>query len=162
MKRAENLWQSFRYAFRGLGYAIASQRNMRIHLAAASLMLGLGWLLRLPASQFLAVLLAITVVLVAEMVNTAVETVVDLASPEYHRLAEVAKDVAAGAVLIAALGAAAVGADVFLPRVGELPMAIVLQLSRHPWPLIGLLVGWGIVGGLLVWAGPRGLDREGG
>ncbi|MBX5466794.1 MAG: diacylglycerol kinase family protein [Firmicutes bacterium] len=135
---------------------------MRIHLWAASFVLGLGWLVGLPASQFLDLVLAITVVLVAEMINTAVEAVVDLASPEFHPLARVAKDVAAGGVLLAAFGAAGVGVGVFLPQWVRIPIAVMLQFSRHPVPVVALALAWGGLGGFLCWSGARGLKREGG
>ena len=82
---------------------------MRVHLLAAVCACGLGWRLGLPASEMAVLLLTIALVFVAEMLNTAVEKVVDLVSPQYHPLAKIAKDTAAGAVLAAALMALAIG-----------------------------------------------------
>lgn len=117
MGRAGTLARSFRYAFAGLGYCLRTQRNFRIHTLAATLVTVLGVLLGLSWVEWAVLALTVTMVLAAEMVNTVVEAAVDLASPAYHPLAKVAKDVAAGAVLVTALGAVVVGACVFLPHV---------------------------------------------
>ena len=108
---------SFSYAFAGLWWTVKTQRNMRIHLAAAVAVFTLGAVLHLTAVEFAVLALTCTVVLAAEMINTVVETTVDLASPASHPLAKVAKDVAAGAVLLTAIGAIVVGLLVFVPHV---------------------------------------------
>src|SRR5579871_3348425 len=100
---------SFRYAWRGLIYVVNSQRNMRVHLGAACLVLLLAALLRLPPLHWAVLLLCITIVAVLEMLNTVVEATIDLATDRYHPLARIAKDTAAGAVLVAAIGSALVG-----------------------------------------------------
>ncbi|MCL8208963.1 MAG: diacylglycerol kinase family protein [Actinomycetia bacterium] len=130
--RSRSLAESFRFAFAGLAYAFRTQRNMRWHTVFAALAVVLGTVLRLPAADFVLVLAAIVVVMVAEMVNTAVEAVVDIVSPGMHPLARVAKDVAAGAVLLAAAGALALGIWVFGPRLAQLPGALGLWWSRRP------------------------------
>src|SRR5437899_1501642 len=89
--------RSFRYAFAGLFYVLRTQRNFRIHLAVGALAVLLGAVLRLSAPEWALLAVVITLVLAVEMVNTVVEAVVDLASPAYHPLAKIAKDVAAGA-----------------------------------------------------------------
>jgi undecaprenol kinase len=106
---------SFRYAWRGLVYVVRSQRNMRVHLGAGLLVLVLAALLRLPPLAWAVLLLCITIVAVMEMLNTVVEATVDLATDRYHPLAKIAKDTAAGAVLVAAIGAALVGLLVLGP-----------------------------------------------
>jgi diacylglycerol kinase (ATP) len=106
-----------RCAFSGLGLVFRSQDSARIQLLAAIAVVLLGLALRLSAAEWCAVVLAVAVVLATEAVNTAIELAVDLASPGYNVVAGRAKDVAAGAVLIAAFGAAAVGAIVFGPHV---------------------------------------------
>ena len=108
--------RSFVYAFRGITVLVRTQRNARIHLLAVALVVVAGLLLGLSRMEWLVVTLVCTLVLALEGVNTAVEAVVDLASPQYHDLARRAKDVAAGAVLIAALGALIVAALIVLPR----------------------------------------------
>lgn len=107
---------AFRCAARGIGYAFISQRNLKIQLAMAIIAVAAGFILGISRAEWLAIVLAIMVVAVAEVLNTAVESVVDLASPGWHELARVAKDAGAGAVLIASAGSAAVGLIVFLPH----------------------------------------------
>jgi len=103
----------FKCAARGILYALKTQLNMRIHCLAALAALVSAWLLRVSKLEFLWVILAIFLVLVTELLNTAVEIIVDLVSPEYNPLAGVAKDVAAGAVLLAALHSLVVAFFVF-------------------------------------------------
>ena len=107
------LASSFRWALSGIWQATRSQRNMKIHWLAAVLAVGAGAWLGLGPGEWAAVILACAAVLGAECMNTAVEAVVDLASPERHPLAKRAKDCAAGAVLLCAIGAAATGVVVF-------------------------------------------------
>jgi diacylglycerol kinase (ATP) len=112
---ATNLGKSFYYAGRGLLYAVRTQRNFRIHLLAAVLAFGLGLALRLSAVEMALISLTSGLVMALELVNTALEAVVDLTlGSRYHLLAEVAKDCAAGAVLVAALASVAVAAWLFL------------------------------------------------
>ena len=112
--------QRFGFAFAGIGYILRTQINSRIHLVAAGITIGLSVWLQLSRVEWMILVLAIGSVLVAEALNTAVETVVDLVQPKDHPLAKVAKDVAAGAVLIAAIMALVVGALLFVPRLMEL------------------------------------------
>jgi diacylglycerol kinase len=100
---------AFGYAFAGLRSAWRGEPNVRIHAAIALAVVAGGALLRLPPLAWGLVVLAIALVLVAELVNAAIETVVDLVSPAEHPLAGRAKDVAAAAVLVAALAAMAIG-----------------------------------------------------
>lgn len=101
--------RSFRYAFSGWWFVLRTQPNAWIHSAATIAVIGLGLWLRLPRISWAALVLAMTLVWSAEFFNTAIESVVDLASPDPHGLAEIAKDVAAGAVLVSALGSVIVG-----------------------------------------------------
>ncbi|AVX20029.1 MULTISPECIES: diacylglycerol kinase family protein [Carboxydocella] len=115
--RNRNLLQSFACAWQGLLYALKTQRNMRIHLLAFILVIAFSFILHLSRGEFLWIWLAATMVICLELVNTALEAVVDLAAgQEWHRLAAIAKDVAAGAVLLAAIHAMFVGLLVFGPR----------------------------------------------
>ncbi|KAB1650839.1 diacylglycerol kinase family protein [Adlercreutzia muris] len=107
---------AFRCAGRGIAYAFASQRNLKIQLAVAALAVAAGLILGISRTEWLAVVLAIMVVAVSEVVNTAVESVTDLASPDWHPLARAAKDAGAGAVLLASAGSVAVGLIVFAPH----------------------------------------------
>lgn len=106
----------FGYAFSGLWYALRTQRNMRVHLLIAVLAIVLGIVLHISAVEFALIFVAITAVFIAEMFNTVFELCVDLASPEYHPLAKIAKDVAAGAVLLNAMLAIVIGLFVFGPH----------------------------------------------
>lgn len=107
--------RSFRNAAAGLGYCFRTQPNMVIHAFCGAAALVLAALFRVEAVEWLLLLAAICAVTVAEVFNTALEKMVDLATREQNRLARIAKDVAAGAVLLTALFALAVGAVVFLP-----------------------------------------------
>jgi diacylglycerol kinase len=106
----------FGHAFRGLWYALRTQRNARVHISMAILAILLGILLHISAVEFAMVFVAITGVFIAEMFNTVFELCVDLASPDYHPLAKIAKDVAAGAVLLSAMLSVVIGLFVFGPH----------------------------------------------
>lgn len=106
------LANSFRYAFHGLWHCIVHERNFRIHMTAAAYVVTLAFLLDVDGVRFAVLFITISNVLIMEMLNTAVETLVDLASPERHPLAKIAKDVAAGAVLVCAVVSIAVGFSV--------------------------------------------------
>jgi len=116
MLRRRPLRASFLDAFAGIALALRTQRNMRIHFVAAVLVLLSALLLRVAAAEAAFLLTAIGFVLVAEMFNTAVEKSVDLATDDYNPLAAAAKNIAAGAVLIAAVNAVIVGWLIFAPR----------------------------------------------
>lgn len=110
----ERSWRlTFRHAWEGIVYAFRTQINMRVHVAATLLVGIMGYILHISAIDWLFVITAMALVLVAEMINTAIETTVDLISPEFHPLAKIAKDTAAGAVLMAAVFAVIVGCLVF-------------------------------------------------
>ncbi|TDN36144.1 diacylglycerol kinase family protein [Hymenobacter sp. UV11] len=111
---------SFGHAFRGVGAALRSELHLQFHAVATVAVLGLGLYMRLSLSEWALVALAVTGVWAAELFNTAIETLTNLASPDYHPLAGKAKDVAAGAVLLAALGALAVGSCIFGPKIWAL------------------------------------------
>jgi len=96
---------------------IKSEKNMQIHLVVAVLVLIAGWLFNINTTEWLLCLLCFGLVFGAEMVNTAIETLVDLISPQKHELAGKAKDMAAGAVLLCAIFAACIGLIIFVPKV---------------------------------------------
>ena len=108
---------SFGHAFRGVGSALRSELHLQFHAVASVAVLGLGLYFRLTATEWALVALAVASVWAAELFNTAIETLTNLVSPEYHPLAGKTKDVAAAGVLLAALGALAVGACVFGPKI---------------------------------------------
>lgn len=106
----------FRHAWTGIAYAFASQRNLRVHAGIALAVVVAARLAGVSRGAWLAIVLAIALVVSLEVFNTALEAAVDLASPAEHPLARIAKDCAAGAVLVAAVGAVVVGLLAFLGR----------------------------------------------
>lgn len=115
--RTTSMIESFYHAFSGIRQGLKEQRNLRIHFTLSALVVCLGVFLHVDAASWLALVLCIGLVIGAELLNTAIEHVVDLtAGGEYHLAAKKAKDTAAAAVLVVALAASAVGAIVFLPR----------------------------------------------
>lgn len=112
----KKLIRSFGYAFKGIAYATTSQLNFRIHLFATAIALLLGYFLHIAASEWQWLMLCITIVLVTEIFNTMIETLVDLVSPGYNEKAGRIKDMAAGAVVIAAAFALITGIIIFLPK----------------------------------------------
>lgn len=112
--------RSFSFAGQGLWHVVRTQRNMRVHLAVAACAIALGAALRIGAADWACVIIAIGLVLTAEVLNTVVEALTDLCTAEFHPLAKIAKDAAAGAVLISSVAAAGVGIAVFVPRLVSL------------------------------------------
>jgi diacylglycerol kinase (ATP) len=104
-----NLLTSFKYAFGGVWHVLRTQRNARIHLLVALVVIALGLWLGLSRTEWAIIVLTIGLVLAAESFNTVAEAAVDLATAEFHPLAKIAKDVAAGAVLLTAITAVIVG-----------------------------------------------------
>ena len=115
MPRA-GFFRSFSYAGQGVWHVVRTQRNMRVHLLAGAAAVAAGLVLRISAVDWACVLLAIGLVLTAETLNTVVEALADLYTDDYHPLAKIAKDAAAGAVLISSAAALGVAVAVFLPR----------------------------------------------
>jgi diacylglycerol kinase (ATP) len=107
--RAKNIFYSFKYAIEGLIYSIETQRNMRIHLFMCILISSIGIFLKISKLELAIILVVSCIVIVAEMFNTAIESVVDLYSKQRHPLAKIAKDLSAGAVLISAIFSAIIG-----------------------------------------------------
>lgn len=107
--------QSFRYAFKGIGYIFRTQANAKIHLAITLLVIAAGWRLDIGGGDWLWLIISIAMVWAAEAFNTAIEYVCDVVSPEHHEAVERAKDIGAAAVLICACGAAVIGAIIFYP-----------------------------------------------
>jgi len=103
MMAKQSLPRAFKNALAGMIYCALHERNMKIHMFAACFAGCLAWWLQLDRYEMLILLLTISSVLVAEMMNTVVEALVDIVSPEIHPLAKIAKDVSAGAVLIASI-----------------------------------------------------------
>lgn len=123
---------SFKYAAAGVLHSLRTQRNMRIHFTAVFPVLGLAFYFKIGPWEFLFLIFAITLVIMAEMFNTAVEAAVDLYSRELHPLARIAKDVAAGAVLVAAINSVVVACIVFYPRLKGLSFHLGPKVKEMP------------------------------
>ena len=127
-----SLIQSFNHAFDGLIWVLKHQRNMRLHIAAAVVVMVLAFVFDASKLELMALLLAIAFVLIAEMLNTALEAVIDIATSAFHPLAKIAKDIAAGAVLIASANAVVIGAIVLTDHVGHPTERALQELRRAP------------------------------
>ena len=108
---------SFKFAFQGIGDLISSQTNAKIHLVAAIIVIITAYFLQVSAIEWSILILCISLVLAAEAMNTALEYLTDLVSPEYHKLAGKAKDAAAASVLILAIGSVFVAGFILLPKI---------------------------------------------
>jgi diacylglycerol kinase (ATP) len=127
-----SLLKSFNWAFNGIVFALRHERNMWIHFAIAGLVLVGALFFALTRLEVIALLVAISFVLITEMLNTAVEHIVDLITDEHDPRAKVAKDVAAGAVLIAAVNAVAVAYLVFYDKITSIPYTVLSKVRGSP------------------------------
>jgi diacylglycerol kinase (ATP) len=124
--------QSLNWAFEGVIHVLRSEPNMRIHFAVATAVLILAFSYGVTKLELMALLIAISFVLIAEMVNTAIEGTIDLAATSFDPLAKIAKDIAAGAVLIASVNAVAIGYLVFADRLAQPSSRLVERLREAP------------------------------
>ncbi|RLJ75011.1 diacylglycerol kinase family protein [Pedobacter alluvionis] len=108
--------KSFKYAFNGLKFFFLNDHNGRVHLLAAIIAIGLSFYLKISSLEWVAILSVISAVFVTEILNSAIEKLADVVSPDYHPKIKVVKDLAAAAVLVAAFLAVAVGLLVFIPK----------------------------------------------
>ena len=131
-KGQQGVPRSFEHAYRGMVYAVRTQRNMRIHAVVAALVLVASLLVGVSALELAVLLLTIMLVFVTEMLNTALEFVVDLVTKEYHPLAKLAKDVSAGAVLVSSVGALLVGYLILADGLGPLTLETLEGIRRWP------------------------------
>lgn len=124
---APTLWTSFKYAWMGISYAFQTQRNFRIHVFTGALAVGLGVFLHLSVVELAVIGLTIGAVLAMELLNTAIESVVDLTvKKSYHELAKIAKDCSAAAVLVASIAALLVAGFLILPK-----LFLFVKLALH-------------------------------
>jgi diacylglycerol kinase (ATP) len=131
-RRAPTVLDSFNYAFEGIIHVLRTQRNLRIHFAVAVAVLVLAVVVNVTKAELIALLLSITFVLIAEMLNSAIEGAIDATTTSFDPNAKLAKDVAAGAVLIASVNALAVGYLVFSGKVASRSSRILDQLRDAP------------------------------
>ncbi len=162
-QRSPSLFDSFNYAAEGVIHALRTQRNLWIHFTLAAAVLVAAVAFGVSRIELMVLLLAITFVLVAELVNTAIEAAVDVASTSFDPMAKLAKDIAAGAVLIAALNAVAVGYLVFSGEVADRSSRFLDRLSDAPaeLTLVSLTLTVIIVIALKAYTG-RGTPLRGG
>lgn len=109
-----SLKKSFSHAGRGIKYCIANERNMRIHISAMCIVLSFAHTYKATKVEYIALLFCIGLVISCEMINTSIETIINLSSPAYNNLAKITKDVAAGAVLVTTIMAVIIGGIIFL------------------------------------------------
>lgn len=149
-KEIKSLVKSFAYAFRGFLFCLKNERNMRIHVVMATLVLLFSFYYDLSRIEYAVLLLILGMVMVCELFNTSIEALVNLGSPSYDSLARIAKDVAAGAVFMCAIAAVGVGIMIFgnLQRLKEAflkillsPLAILLFLAVITFGLIFIFKG---------------------
>ena len=142
MEKNTNLIKTFNYAIDGIIYTLKSQRNMKIHYAIAILVLFLTLFLNLSRIEIIAVFFSISLVILSEMFNTALEKTVDLVTTEYSPLAKIAKDVAAGAVLISALNSIMVAYLVFFDRLNPSTLSLLIKIKNQDVhvTIIGIII----------------------
>ena len=116
MHKNHPLTESIGYALEGIKFSFIEGRNFKIQIGFAILASLLGFVLKISNAEWLAIILIIAIVLILELVNTAIETVVDMVSLKFHPLAKITKDCAAGAVLIASIASIFIGIIIFLPK----------------------------------------------
>ncbi len=117
MSKKESIFSSFGFAGSGVKDALRDEPNFRIHIIVGTLALILGFVFKFSTIEFAILILTETIVIVAELINTALENIVDIVSPEKKEEARIAKDVSAAFVLIAAFSSSLVGLLLFLPRI---------------------------------------------
>lgn len=130
--KTKSLIESFNYAVSGIIYTLKTGRNMRIHFVVATLVILLSLFFDFTRGEFLLLFFTITFVLMAEMFNTAIEKTVDLITEDFHHLARLAKDIAAGAVLIAALNSLVVGYLLFFERLNPYTNLVLFKIKNSP------------------------------
>ncbi|WP_053957562.1 diacylglycerol kinase [Inediibacterium massiliense] len=130
--KVRKLIDSFNYAIDGIIYTLKTQRNMRIHFTMAVSVLFLSLFFHLSKLEVLILFFTIALVIIAEMVNTSIEATIDLITKEYHELAKIAKNVAAGAVLIAAFNAIIVAYLIFFDEFSNLTENVLHKVKRMP------------------------------
>lgn len=112
----KKLINSFKYAIEGFISSFKTERNMKIHVLAMIVVIALGIFAKLDKMEWCIIIVSIVAVISAELFNTAIETVVDMISPEKNEKAKLAKDISAAAVLVLAIGAVVIGGVIFIPK----------------------------------------------
>jgi diacylglycerol kinase (ATP) len=131
-RRPPTVFDSFNYAFEGIIHTLRTQRNMRIHFAVAVVVIITALIVNVTKLELIALLISITFVLIAEMLNTGVEAAIDIATTSFDPMAKIAKDIAAGAVLIASANALIVGYFVFSGKLADRSSHLLDRLRQAP------------------------------
>ena len=131
-RRPPSIFESFNFAFEGIIHVLRTQRNMRIHFLVAAVVLVVAFAAGVSKLELIALLLAIAFVLIAEMINTAVEGTIDVATTSFDPMAKLAKDIAAGAVLIATATAVAIGYLIFSEQLSRPSSRLLDKLRDAP------------------------------
>ena len=131
-RRPPSIIESFNYAFEGVIHVLRTQRNMRIHFAIAIAVLVVALVIGVSKVELIALLIAISFVLITEMVNSAIESAIDVATTSFDPMAKLAKDIAAGAVLIASVNAVAIGYLVFAGKAADKTARVLDRLRDAP------------------------------
>jgi diacylglycerol kinase (ATP) len=161
-RRPPTIFDSFNYAFEGLIHVLRTQRNMRVHFAAAVIVLVVAAFVGVSKIELIALLISIAFVLVAEMINTAIEGAIDVATTSFDPMAKLAKDIAAGAVLLSTINAVAVGYLVFSGKVADRSARLLDRVRDAPAELtiVALVVTVIIVIALKAWTGSGTMQRS--
>ena len=138
--KVRKLLDSFNYAINGIIHAVRTQRNMRIHMISSLLVLTACFFYDLKKLEILILTITITMVIVAEMFNTAIECTIDVAANYYHPLAKIAKNTAAGAVLITAINAVVVGYIIFWDRLSQFSFIVIRKIKQSDPYMIFLIL----------------------
>lgn len=139
--KIRKLLESFNYAIDGVIYAVRTQRNMKIHLLATLCILLACFFFDISKSEFLILAITITLVVTAELINTAIEAAVDMSTNYYHPLAKIAKNTAAGAVLVTAINALIVGYIVFWDKFSQISYVMIDKVgASEPYMIFIALV----------------------
>ena len=157
-RRPPTILDSFNYAFEGIIHVLRTQRNMRIHFVAAIAVIVFALIVSVSKLELIVLLISIAFVLIAEMINTAIEHTIDVATTSFDPMAKLAKDIAAGAVLIAAVNAVAVGYLVFSGKTASRSARLIDRVRDAPAELtiVALVVTVIVVIGVKAWTGSSG------
>ena len=131
-RRSPTVFDSFNYATEGIIHVVRTQRNMRIHFAVAFVVIVAALIVNVTKLELIALCISITFVLIAEMLNTGIEAAIDIATTSFDPMAKLAKDIAAGAVLIASVNALIVGYFVFAGKVADRSSHLLDRLRQAP------------------------------
>lgn len=139
--KIKKMVDSFNYAINGIVETVRTQRNMRIHLIAALCVLIACFLIDISKAEFLILCITVTMVLAAEVINTAIESTIDMAANHYHPLAKIAKNAAAGAVLITAINSLIVGYIIFWDKISLISYSAIKNVKNsNPYMVLIALV----------------------